>query len=382
MKRSIWALLLLLAISCSDEQKIEVRGNIESGESQEIYLSEQGISLIRPRDSTTVNLDGSFKLSDKISVPTFYNLRLGSYEIIPLLLHPGDRVEIKSSFPGFSAAYEVEGSIESQQILDLNRMLTRTKKSIDSIQQLLATAGEADADFIAELTEEYMQVMKAQRRYSTGFVIENRDKMVAIYALYQRLNDQDFILNENRDIQLLKITSDALDTIYPGSEHVRSLSANSKQMIETLYASQLQDIVAEAESVTPEIRLPDPYGDTIAMDAYIGKVVLLSFWASWDRPSIVYNLELKNIHSAYNRLGFEIYQVSLDNELEPWMRAIQYDELPWINVSELSFPESHVALRYNVTELPTTYLIDKNGDIVRRNPSIRDLDILIPQLIQ
>jgi len=382
MKRSFWAVLLLLAISCSNEQKIEVSGVIESGESQEIYLSEQGIGAVRPRDSATVKLDGSFKLSDKISIPKFYNLRLGGNEIVPLLLHPGDRVVISSRYPGFSSAYEIEGSIESQQILDLNRRLARTVKSIDSIQQLLASADETDVILIEELAERYNQVIKDQRKYSTGFVIENRDKMVAIYALYQRLNNQDFILNDNRDIQLLKITAEALDTIYPGSEHVMSLVANSEQMIESLYARRMQDIVARSESRTPEIRLPDPYGDSISLNAYLGKVVLLSFWASWDRLSISYNLELKNIYSAYNRLGFEIYQVSFDNELEPWMRAIQYDELPWTNVSELSYPESHVSQLFNVTELPTSYLIDKNGDIVRRNPSIRDLDILIPQLIK
>ncbi len=113
----------------------------------------------------------------------------------------------------------------------------------------------------------------------------------------------------------------------------------------------------------------------------MGKVILLSFWASWDQPSVSHNLPLKGIYETYHSRGLEIYQVSFDNEREAWVNAIQYDELPWINVSELSYPESRVAPIYNLEELPVVFLIDRKGKIVGKNFNRIDLDRTIQRLL-
>ena len=134
-------------------------------------------------------------------------------------------------------------------------------------------------------------------------------------------------------------------------------------------------------SALPDIRLPDPYGDTIALSSLNGKVVLLSFWASWNEQSVAINHDLKSLYAKYHRNGLEIYQVSFDSELKDWVDAIQYDELPWINVSELSYPESGVAARYNVTELPAIFLIDRQGEIMGKDYDRVALERKISQLI-
>ena len=108
---------------------------------------------------------------------------------------------------------------------------------------------------------------------------------------------------------------------------------------------------------------------------------MLSFWASWNEGSVNLNQEIKRLYEKYHDSGLEVYQVSFDSELSDWMRGIAFDELPWIHVSELSYPKSAVAMTYNVSELPAYFLIDRQGKIVGKNIDYILLDRQIAALI-
>ena len=100
---------------------------------------------------------------------------------------------------------------------------------------------------------------------------------------------------------------------------------------------------------------------------------MLNFWASWSQESTKLNVELKDIYKKYHTKGFEIYQVSLDTKKESWTRAINFDQLPWINVIDLNGRTSYFAKIYNVSTLPTSFLINPEGEIVLKNPTKNQL---------
>jgi peroxiredoxin len=102
-------------------------------------------------------------------------------------------------------------------------------------------------------------------------------------------------------------------------------------------------------------------GDTVSLTDFAGKYVLLSFWASGDENSIRQNLELKKIYPGFRNKGFEIVQVSFDNSPEKWRRAVRYDELPWVSLIDARYPNSIIAGNYNITAIPTNYLISKDN---------------------
>ncbi|MEE9462815.1 MAG: TlpA disulfide reductase family protein [Bacteroidales bacterium] len=381
MRKFSWLLPLLLLLSCSRGEKVEITGFIENADKGMIYLDEQGISEIRQIDSVRLKKDGSFRLKDRIENPTFYNLHTGNQQIIPLLLTPGTSAEIHADIQDFINGYEIYGSKESLYLLEMNRTLAVTKRQIDSIRKVLQENPDAGEEFTREMAASYDEIIQGQRRYSIQFILEHISSMASIYTLYQKIDDNNFVLNENRDIQLVKITSESLDTIWPGSEHVQALKRDAANLEENLYSQRWRQVVENVESTFPEIRLPDPNGDTIALSSLKGKVILLSFWASWDPASVSHNIPLKGIYSTYHSRGLEIYQVSFDNEREAWVNAIQFDELPWVNVSELSYPESSVAHIYNLEELPVVFLIDRKGEIVGKNFNRIDLDRNIQRLL-
>jgi peroxiredoxin len=144
----------------------------------------------------------------------------------------------------------------------------------------------------------------------------------------------------------------------------------------------IPDQIAGSENyVLPEIALPDIKGDTIKLTSLKGRYVLLSFWASWNEESVNANLELKKVYEKYHNKGFEIYQVSFDKSVNQWNRAIKFDELPWLNVNDSTFPQSVTARNYNVNNLPLNYLIDKNMEtILGKNLSSDELNNKLSEL--
>jgi hypothetical protein len=79
------------------------------------------------------------------------------------------------------------------------------------------------------------------------------------------------------------------------------------------------------------------------------------------------NRELIEIYRKYKSKGFEIYQVSLDVDREPWLAAIESIGMPWINVCELNPNGSSVIGLYNVTRIPANYLISRDHSIAGKN---------------
>jgi peroxiredoxin len=380
MKKYYWLMFSLVILSCSRDEPVQVRGIVNDGTGK-IYLDEQGLGEIRKIDSARIRQNGRFVLKDRIGVPTFYNLHMGNRQIIPLLLQPGQTVEVRTSTTGFTSNYELSGSEESLYLHSLNEHLERTMKSMDSLAAIYGENAGADEEILDGIRTAYQEVIQAQRRFNIGFIIEHLNSMAAIYALYQKFDDGNFILNSTKDIQLFKITSVALDTLYPESEYVQSLKRDADNMVSELKALKLQRIMETLPTAIPEIRLPDPDGDTIALSSIENKVILLSFWASWNLESISLNQVFKRLYDRYHPAGLEIYQVSFDNDPDSWKAAIRYDELQWINVSELSYPESSVAGRYNITELPSYFLIDRQGQIVGRDFDQIALDRKISELV-
>ncbi len=124
-----------------------------------------------------------------------------------------------------------------------------------------------------------------------------------------------------------------------------------------------------------QLELKAPNGDKVVLIPASNKFTLVQFWASTDKicteQSCYY---FKPVYEKYKDKGFEIYAVSLDEDLKTWTDNIEKHDLNWIHVSDLKGFDSPVCAECNIAEIPSTFLIDHKGTIIARNIDAQDLD--------
>lgn len=366
----------LFVIACNREEKFEISGTISNAKGEKVYLEEVVLNEIEVMDSAKLKSSGNFKLNGRTDNAGFYQVRINN-KIISMVIEPGEYVTIESDYNELPLGYEIDGSDGSVLVQKLNMKMHVTKTRLDSIETAYKYLAEnnPDSPVLDSLSATYEQVINDQKRHNIVFILNFYDNLASLYALYQQLDDQSYLFNRNRDIQYYKILTDSLTKYHPNSPQVRALQNNTKDLLASLNRHRAMKLVEGVDPSVPEIALPNASRDTVRLSDLKGKVVLLSFWASWHAESVNENLRLLDIYKKYHDKGFEIYQVSLDKSYENWTQALRFNEIPWINVSDLSYPNSYAAKVYNVQQLPTHYLLnDKQDNIIGRNLTLAELD--------
>ncbi|MDR2465881.1 MAG: TlpA family protein disulfide reductase [Prevotellaceae bacterium] len=368
--RTFCALILLcsfLLASCG--QKAIVAGNVLNAENNEpLALSVTGTTG-KIEDSVRLNSSGRFSLKyefGKSSFPVFVTLSLSGKNMVQLLLEPGERVEVKLDAKN-PAAYELSGSEGSALMKILNDKTLGASLAMDSILAALKQY-ENTPQYEAETeraNKELSTVFTRHKRDLIRFVVANSKSCAAYSAIYQTLPDGPNVFGKETDALYFKILADSLETRYPRSPYVWRLRDDYASLTR---ASSLRNLMEKAESSgMPDVAMPDATGTPVKLSSLRGKVVLLNFWSSRDRLTSTNNMELLPIYERYREAGFEIYQVSLDENRDSWLQTINTQKLPWINVCDFAGTATYPLKLYNVTKLPANYLIDRQGEIAGKN---------------
>ncbi len=373
MKRLYFLLLILVIASCNQQNKIKIDGQIKGVKEKPVYLKEILLGNTQIIDSARTNKKGKFSFKETIEHPKFYQLGLSNSRYITLLVEPGEEVELKFTSENLNN-YSINGSEGSKKVKKLSNRLASTKYKLDSLKNLYTKTKNPKKQ--EKINAEYQSIVESQRDSSIAFILDNLGSMASIMALYQKINDDTYVLFKNMDLQYIKLVADSLKKKYPDSDHVKALIANKDNLMKKYRNletnTKFQKYAEQSDFPVPMIRLPNIEGDTISLKDIHEKMLLISFWSANNKRSLERNLKLKKVYKQYHPKGFEIYQVNLDTDSENWKKAVKFDELPWINVGGKGRNQYYGKV-YNITELPTDFLLNKNREIISRTPEINDL---------
>jgi len=383
MKKLLILIALVIFISsCNQKDSFTVSGLLPKNPSKYIFISKVDINTPLLIDSAKIGEKGNFRLKVNAIETDFYQLGYSNNEFITLLAEPGDKIKLAFNGENLFEKYSVSGSEGSSLVQVLDNKLQQTKRQLDSISAVYEKA-LAEPDFTIKepiLEQEYLDILKKQRKFNIEFILNNTTSLASLKALYQKTSVQLYVLYEPRDLQYLKIVADSLKRHYPDSKHTKALVSDFEKELSHLYARKFETLASTLPETKLDPSLIDVNGRRITLSSLKGKYVLLAFWSSESRDCISENLQLKEFYKMYSKKGFEIYQISLDQDEAAWKASVKFDELPWISTREDDPLKPYNARIYNVKTLPANYLYNPKGEIIAQNLHGKSLQLKLNQL--
>ena len=316
-----------------------------------IYLEYIGLIQATRLDSAKAS-KGSFKLKSKApECPDLYRLRCGTKNII-LSIDSTDHIKISGSWQDILSA-TINGSAESEQIQLLRRSLR------DS-------------------------TLDAHKAFAVEQILLNPASPAAYYALYQSKGGKAvFDINNRQDRQIFQAVATSWMVWYPDSKCTKILYQQVLDAINTERREHNNNImrtfIEESETTFLDIDLPDENGENRLLSDLQGKVILLDFCSTELDGYQDYIFALRDRYNAYHTKGLEIYQVYPDRNRLLW--EDQVENLPWVTVRTDNGVADAVFRTYNVTNVPTLFILNRKGEVEARCTNLSTLNEQIEKLL-
>ncbi|MDH4227694.1 MAG: TlpA family protein disulfide reductase [Deltaproteobacteria bacterium] len=119
----------------------------------------------------------------------------------------------------------------------------------------------------------------------------------------------------------------------------------------------------------PGFAIPDIDGVTRTLDDYKGRVVLLNFWATWCEPCRVEMPHFEELHRMYSLKGLSVVAI---NDYETMEKARIFAKKNRLSFTVLVDESGKVSESYMAVFLPTTFIIDREGNAIAKIAGVRD----------
>lgn len=381
MKKVVYYLLALVLVgmsACENGPKFKVQGEVADAENKTIYLEASGLEGIVLLDSVKLKANGNFSLAGaRPEIPEFYRLRMDG-KVINFVVDSTETVTIKAEAAKFDTDYTIDGAESNQKIKELVLLQAELQQKVDKLSQSKLPAGIAQTQ-LATLINEYKNKVKK------GYIYEAPNKPYAYFALFQTLGGYmifDPLANKD-DVRCFAAVATSLNNIYPHADRSRNLYNMVIKGLKNTREPRQENVEIDPsiikESGIIDIKLKDLKGKERSLTELAGKVVLIDFTIYNNTMSATHNLALRELYNKYHEKGLEIYQISLDADEHFWKTSA--DNLPWICVRDEKASYSNYIQLYNVTQLPTIFLVDRSNSLNARGENIEDLEAAIQKLL-
>lgn len=348
MRKYILLALLIISsaiVSRTEAENIVIKGKINGVKQGRLYMLAR---LCEDKTDTLGCCDfkkGKFEIKVNAEEPMVTQLILEGYSGgFTLLAEPG--VTYKANLSNDDNSY-IKGGI-------LNDNYTAHLVKSDSMRAIVRNLQERynslreERKFrsASQVNDTLRQEQEKLKQLTVNF-LSNNDNLISAYTMLSNIEMRDAGLRETKQLY---------DSMGEGAKSTHC-GRIIKERIE-----RLEKTVGGA--LAPDFTLEDINGNPVVMSEVKGKIKILDFWASWCGPCRLNNPALRKIYEEFHPKGLEIIGISLDNNKTSWKKAIEKDGLEWVNVSSLKGWDCEIVRLYNVTGVPSLFILNENNRII------------------
>ncbi len=353
--------------SCDNTPKFHIEGTIEDAADSMLYLEQSTLDGIQKIDSVKLGADGSFTFAATApsDCPEFYDLRIGRH-IINLSVDSTETINISAKLPTMESDYTVEGSDNCTKIREISLLQQSTQAKLVAVERNDDMLPGDKVDSLNSIVTSYKNKIKQD------YIFKEPHAAYAYFAVCQSITDLrgTFMLfnpvTDREDVKCYATVATAWDGRYPDAPRTVQLCNMAIKGMENTTTPQQRVVELDeskiSESGIIDINLPDVNSQLHSIRDLKGKVVLLDFTAYAANESLERTRIMRSLYEKYKDQGFEIYQISLDDDVHFWKYSCE--NLPWVCVHETDGTSTRV---YGVNNIPTFFLVNRDNEIVVRS---------------